>query len=74
MAGPTISQACATGARVLAVASGEVHTGAAECVLTVTADRVSNGPQIRYPDPADSGGAGAEEDWVMDNFGCDPFA
>ena len=74
VAGPTISQACATGARVLAVASGEVHTGAAECVLTVTADRVSNGPQIRYPDPADPGGGSAEEDWVMDNFGCDPFA
>ena len=74
VAGPTVSQACATGARVLAMASGEVHTGAAECVLTVTADRVSNGPQIRYPDPADSGGGGAEEDWVMDNFGCDPFA
>ena len=32
--GPVISQACATGARVLAVATQEIQAGLAECVLS----------------------------------------
>ncbi|MCA9914836.1 MAG: thiolase family protein, partial [Anaerolineae bacterium] len=49
--GPTIAQACATSARVLTQAAQEIESGAAECVLAVTTDRTSNGPQIYYPDP-----------------------
>ncbi len=71
--GPTISQACATSARVLSVASQEVATGAANCVLTVTTDRLSNGPHIFYPRPKAPGGIGASEDWVPDNMGFDPY-
>lgn len=74
VAGPTINQACATGARVLAEASHEIRSGAAECVLAVTTDRVSNGPHIYYPDPVGPGGTGEHEDWVLDNFNLDPFA
>lgn len=72
--GPTISQACATSARVMAVASTEIQMQAANCVLAVTTDRVSNGPHLYYPNPQGPGGTGKAEDWVMDNFGRDPYA
>ena len=72
--GPTIMQACATGARVLAQAGQEISAGGAECVLTITADRVSNGPHIYYPDPKGPGGTGRTEDWVLGNFERDPYA
>lgn len=71
LAGPTIAQACATSARCLAFARAEVAEGAG-AQLVVTADRVSNGPHLYYPNPAGQGGTGAAEDWVMDNFGLDP--
>jgi acetyl-CoA acetyltransferase family protein len=71
--GPTINQACATSARVMADAAREVQSGAAACVLTLTTDRVSNGPHIYYPNPAGPGGTGDTEDWVMDNFNRDPL-
>lgn len=72
--GPTISQACATSARVMAVAATEIAMGAADCVLAVTTDRISNGPHLYYPNPQGAGGTGIAEDWVMDNFGRDPYA
>jgi acetyl-CoA acetyltransferase family protein len=74
LAGPTVSQACATSARCLALAAGAVATGEARVVLVVAADRTSNGPHLYYPDPHGPGGTGAREDWVLDNFGRDPFA
>ncbi len=72
--GPTISQACATSARVLMAAQQEITGGSADCVLAITADRVSNGPHIYYPNPLGPGGRGDTEDWVMSNFERDPFA
>lgn len=72
--GPTISQACATGARVLVNASQEIAEGSASCVLALTTDRVSNGPHIYYPNPQGPGGRGETEDWVTANFDRDPFA
>ena len=72
--GPTIAQACATGARVLATAASQVEGGSHRSVLCVTCDRTSNGPHIYYPNPMGPGGTGQKEDWVMDNFGKDPFA
>lgn len=74
ISGPIISQACATGARALSSAAAEVELSGARSVLTVTTDRCSNGPHIYYPNPAGPGGTGAKEDWVMDNFGNDPWA
>ncbi|MCY3752439.1 MAG: thiolase family protein, partial [Gammaproteobacteria bacterium] len=65
VAGPTVSQACATSARVMATASREIQAGMAECALAVTADRISNGPHLYYPDPLGPGGTGQTEDWVM---------
>jgi acetyl-CoA acetyltransferase len=72
--GPIISQACATGARVVSSAAAEVEVGEGRAILTITADRCSNGPHIYYPDPLGPGGRGDAEDWVWDNFGHDPFA
>jgi acetyl-CoA acetyltransferase len=78
LTGPMIGQACATGARVMAQAGFEleVSAGAREerVILTITADRCSNGPHIYYPNPMGPGGTGDAEDWVWDNFGHDPFA
>ena len=72
--GPTLSQACATSARVLASASMAVETDESEAVLAITCDRTSNGPHLVYPNPLGPGGKGDAEDWVWDNFNCDPFA
>lgn len=71
--GPTISQACATSARVLSVAAQEIETGSANCMLVVTTDRLSNGPHMYYPRPGAPGGIGAHENWVPDNMGWDPY-
>jgi acetyl-CoA acetyltransferase family protein len=72
--GPTINQACATGARTLLAAQQEIASGLSETALVVTADRCSNGPHVYYPNPEGPGGTGAHEDWVLDNFSNDPYA
>jgi acetyl-CoA acetyltransferase len=72
--GPTFAQACATSARVITSAALEVESGNMETVLCLTADRTSNGPHILYPNPLNHGGRGDAEDWVWDNFNCDPWA
>jgi acetyl-CoA acetyltransferase len=71
--GPTVMQACATGVRVLLAGAQEIESGLADVALTVTCDRTSNGPHLYYPNPRGPGGTGAHEDWVLDNFGCDPL-
>jgi len=70
--GPTVMQACATGVRTLLTAVQEIDAGLASAALAVTCDRTSNGPHIYYPDPQGPGGYGASENWVLDNFSCDP--
>jgi acetyl-CoA acetyltransferase len=72
--GPTVSQACATSARVLQMAAGEVEQGSAACALAVTTDRCSNGATLVYPNPTGPGGTNLTEAWVFDNFNNDPFA
>ena len=74
VAGPTISQACATGARALQSAAAEIREGAARVALVVCADRTSNGPHLYYPAPDGPGGTGEHENWILDNFERDPFA
>lgn len=72
--GPTVSQACATSARVLATAAAEVELGQRGCVLAIGCDRTSNGPHVYFPEPAGPGGRGRSEDPVIDNFERDPWA
>ena len=74
VAGPTIAQACATGIRLLAVSSDEIYRGDAEVCLAIAADRISNGPHLLYPTPRGPGGTNSTENWVLDNFSCDPSA
>jgi acetyl-CoA acetyltransferase len=71
--GPTINQACASSARCLDVAAREIAGGDGAMALVLTCDRTSNGPHVYYPAPSGPGGTGAHEDWVLDNFGCDPL-
>lgn len=71
--GPTLSQACATSARVLASGAAAIQTGAASRLLAAAADRTSNGPLIVYPNPANPGGATQSENWVLENFQNDPY-
>jgi len=72
--GPTISQACATSARVIASAAAAIELGSSKLNLALAADRISNGPNIYYPDPSGPGGMGVTENWVWDNFNHDPHA
>ncbi len=71
--GPTLMQACATGVRTLLAGAQEIEVGMASTALVINCDRTSNGPHLYYPNPRGPGGTGAGEDWVMDNFGCDPL-
>lgn len=73
VAGPMISQVCATGARVLLTAAAEIQLGMATVALALTADRISNGPHIYYPAPSGPGGTGQSEDQVLFNFSNDPL-
>ena len=73
LAGPTINQACATGARCLMAAAQEVEQDDATTALVATCDRISNGPHIVYPEPGRPGGTADHENLVLDNFGCDPL-
>ncbi|MBE0613171.1 MAG: thiolase family protein [Burkholderiales bacterium] len=72
--GPTVTQACATSARALQMASQEIAEGSASVALVVTADRMSNGPVVYYPDNTAPGGRGITESWTLDNFNKDPHA
>jgi len=71
--GPTLMQACATGVRSLLAAVQEIETGMAGCALVMTCDRTSNSPHMYYPNPSGPGGSGMSEDWMLDNFSCDPL-
>jgi acetyl-CoA acetyltransferase family protein len=71
--GPTLMQACATGVRTLLSGAQEIEVGMASTALVINCDRTSNGPHLYYPNPRGPGGTGGAENWVMDNFGCDPL-
>ena len=70
--GPSLSQVCATGVRSLENAAREVDSGSAEVSLVATVDRISNSPQIYFPEPAGPGGTGSHENVVLDNMARDP--
>ena len=74
LAGPTVNQACATGARLVATAMGEFATAGAQVALIASGDRTSNGAHAYYPAPGQPGGTGQSEDIVLESFNRDPFA
>jgi acetyl-CoA acetyltransferase len=71
--GPTLMQACATGVRTMLAAAQEIETGMAVTALAITCDRTSNSPHLYYPNPRGAGGTGTSENWMLDNFACDPL-
>lgn len=71
--GPTLAQACATSVRCLLAGVQEIESGLASTALVMTADRVSNGPQVIYPDPKAVGGQATIEKWTLDNMALDPY-
>lgn len=74
LAGPIVSQVCATGTRTVQMVAAEIATGMASVGLALTADRISNGPHIFYPAPAGPGGTGQSEDQTLFNMISDPIA
>ncbi|MCP4674070.1 MAG: thiolase family protein [Deltaproteobacteria bacterium] len=72
--GPVVNQACITGIVCTKFAAQDVDAGISETSLVVAADRCSNGPHLYYPSQTAPGATGKSEDWVLDNFGHDPWA
>ncbi|MCP4602277.1 MAG: thiolase family protein [Proteobacteria bacterium] len=74
ISGPVVNQACITGIVCTKMAAQDLENGIADISLVVTADRCSNGPHLYYPSQVAPGATGKSEDWVLDNFGHDPWA
>jgi acetyl-CoA acetyltransferase len=72
--GPVVNQACITGVVCTKLAAQDVETGVVRTSLVVTTDRCSNGPHLYYPSQTAPGATGKSENWVLDNFGHDPWA
>lgn len=73
VSGPMVSQACATSVAAVAIAANAVESGDEGLHLALLTDRTSNGPHVVYPTPSSQGGTVRSEDWVLDNFACDPW-
>ena len=71
--GPLFSQACATSTQVIGSAARAIESGEDDAVLCITADRISNGPSLNFPNPLGPGGRALTEDWVWESFQQDPF-
>lgn len=71
--GMSVSQACTTSTTGIFQASAGVETGLYNNALCLMTDRCSNGPHTIWPNPMGPGGQVNSENWVMDNFGSDPW-
>lgn len=72
--GILVSQACSTSTFSVYQAGMGIETGMFEKSWCLLADRLSNGPHAVWPNQNGPGGQPIAEDWVMDNFGRDPWA
>ena len=72
--GLLVSQACSTSTVAIYQASVGVETGMYHTPICLMTDRCSNGPHAVWPNPQGPGGQVISEDWLMDNFGRDPWA
>ena len=72
--GILVSQACSTSTVSIYQAGMGIETGFFRNGWCLLADRCSNGPHAVWPNPGGPGGQVIAEDWVMDNFGKDPWA
>ena len=72
--GVLVSQACSTSTLSIFQAGMGIENGLFGLSWCLMADRMSNGPHATWPNPNGPGGQPIAEDWVMDNFGKDPWA
>jgi len=72
--GVTLSQACTTSTTCIQQAAVGIETGLYQVPYVLMTDRCSNGPHTVWPNPNGPGGEVESENWVMDNFGRDPWA
>jgi acetyl-CoA acetyltransferase len=72
--GVLVSQACSTSTICIFQASVGVETGLFQTPICLMTDRCSNGPHAIWPNPNGPGAQVISEDWLMDNFGKDPWA
>ncbi|MCD6152114.1 MAG: thiolase family protein [Deltaproteobacteria bacterium] len=72
--GCIISQACSTSTTCIYQAAMGIEQGEYQKAFTLMADRCSNGPHLVWPNPKGPGGQLEAENWLMDNFGSDPWA
>jgi acetyl-CoA acetyltransferase len=72
--GVITSQACTTSATSIFQASVGIEAGLYAKVYCLMTDRCSNGPHTIWPNPKGPGGEVISENWLMDNFGSDPWA
>ena len=72
--GVLVSQACSTSTLSVFQAGMGIENGLFGQSWCLMADRMSNGPHATWPNPSGPGGQPIAEDWVMDNFGKDPWA
>ncbi|GAB6143271.1 thiolase family protein [Desulfocicer niacini] len=74
ISGPRIAQACATSTVSVNYAAGCVESDSNNTMLVIASDRMSNGPNLIWPNAKGPGGMPDFESWVMDGFGWDPTA
>ncbi|MGE5753644.1 MAG: thiolase family protein [Deltaproteobacteria bacterium] len=72
--GILVNQACSTSTVSIYQAGMGVETGLFGNSWCLLADRCSNGPHAVWPNANGPGGQVISENWVMDNFGKDPWA
>lgn len=72
--GVLLSQACTTSTTCIFQASMGVENGFFNNAYCLMTDRCSNGPHTIWPNPNGPGGEVISENWLMDNFGRDPWA
>ncbi len=72
--GMLITQACSTSTTCVFQAAAGVENGLYENTYCLMTDRCSNGPHTIWPNPGGPGGEVLSENWMMDNFGRDPWA
>ena len=67
-----IHQACTTSTTIFNLAALAVEQGAMQVAFGLMTDRCSNGCHTVWPNPMGPGGEVIAENWMMDNFNCDP--
>jgi acetyl-CoA acetyltransferase len=72
--GALVSQACTTSTTCIFQAAVGVETGFYNNVYCMMTDKCSNGPHTVWANPNGPGGEVLSENWMMDNFGRDPWA